>query len=99
MNLKKEFNRLSGLFGDSVDKVQNFTDDFGEKLRDETDALTRRARRGYMQGRDSLISTEELMARHLKENSTLYLIAGMTLLGLFILRMWTSYRMPMRREW
>ena len=101
MNLKKEFNRLSGMFGDRYSDMQETNDDYRHRMRKEAGALADRARRGLEQSRDTLMSAEEMIERHMRQNSMMYLIAGLLLLvGFALLRTTaTQYRSMPESEW
>jgi hypothetical protein len=80
MNLKNEFNRLTGLFDNGKGRFHNMTDD----LRGEASCLGRRAQRGFMQGRNRLSSIEEMATRTMRERPQFFVIAGLCLLALII---------------
>ncbi len=99
MKLRKEFNRLSGLFGDGVEKVHCVTDHFGDRVQDETATMLRRARRGLRKQRGTFVSAEELIEQHLQDNAAYYVLAGLLLVGLFIYRAMSSAENAPHRDW
>ncbi len=80
MNLKNEFNRLTGLFDHGKDRWHSMADD----LRGEASCLGRRAQRGFMQSRDRLGSIEEMATRTMRERPQFFILAGLCLLALII---------------
>jgi hypothetical protein len=100
MNLKKEFNRLSDYFTSGTDKMGTMTEEMSEKMRSHASHLSERAREGLRQSKDSLMSTEDMLVEHMRQNSMLYIITGL-LLVLAIVAKLTHYtaRRPMREEW
>ena|SRR5437764_850202 len=100
MNLKKEFNRLSDYFSGSMNHMQTTTEDLGSKMRDRASYYGERTRDGLRSSKDSLMSMEDMMMRHVRENPLLYILTGLLLVGAIIAKMtlYTEHR-PMRPEW
>ncbi|MEA3186705.1 MAG: hypothetical protein QOD99_535 [Chthoniobacter sp.] len=97
MNLKNEFNRLSGYFGNGMEKMHEVGDGFGERLRDRAECVAKGARRQLSRG--AFEDAEEMLESHLREHSTLYVVVGLALLGLIVARIMSYSRPPLRREW
>lgn len=100
MNLKNEFNRLSGYFSDSMEKVHTATSDVSGKMRSQASDVSDKALMTLRQGTDTLVSAEETLINHIRGNSRLYLITGLLLLAAIIARSMLSEQPPMRRtQW
>lgn len=100
MNLKNEFNRLSGYFSEGVEKVQTATCDVGEKVRTHASDVTGRARATMREGTGTLFSAEETLISHIRQNPMLYIFSGLLLVGALIAKTMLSERTPPRRlQW
>src|SRR5437867_3123739 len=100
MNLKKEFNRLSGYFASGTGRMGTMTEEMGERMRSQASHLGERTREGLRHGKESLMSTEEMLAEHMRQNSLLYIVTGLLLVAAIVAKL-TFYtdRRPMREEW
>lgn len=99
MNLKKEFNRLSGLFGDSMESLHSIADEVGGRVYEESGQLAKRARKTLRRDRGMLEGAEEMFEQHMKQNSTIYVFLALALLGVIIARMVSYSSPPAEREW
>ena len=99
MHMKKEqlFNRVSGMVDDGVSRLHSVADDLEEKFRDNRDDLTRRARKSWSYGKDKLATAEETMMSTVKEHPYMFLLAGLSILGLIIAKLMFDQRE--REEW
>ena len=82
MNLKKEFNRLTGMFDDSRDKWSDMADD----LRYEARHMAKRARKSLSHGKDRLASTEEMVTRAMRERPQFFVVAVICLLAMIVVK-------------
>lgn len=80
MNLRKEFNRLTGMFDDGRDKWSDVTDD----LRYEARHLAKKARKSWAHGKDRLAETEEVVTRAMKERPQYFIVAVICLLAVIV---------------
>jgi hypothetical protein len=99
MNLKREFNRLSGLFGNGVEALHGARDDVAGLVRGEAKSWMKCAQRG-LRHRSSAMSIEEMLMRHVRGNAALYLIAGIAIAAVLVARMMTAERpRALHEEW
>lgn len=80
MNLKNEFNRLAGMFGQGVERAHDAADD----LRGGARAVGRRAQDGLRHGTDHLMSVEGAVMRVVRDRPQFLLIAVVCLLALIV---------------
>lgn len=80
MNLKKEFNRLTGMFDHSMDRVHDLADDF----RHEARHMSRRAQKSLHHGKDRLSSMENTVVEAMREKPQFFVLAAICLLTLII---------------
>ena len=77
----KTFNRLSGFFEQELEKVDHLKDKLGESAA----SIAHEARERLKHGGDSLAAAEETALRALREYQAMFLIAGVSALGLIII--------------
>ena len=82
--MKKEeiVNRLTGLFDQGLDRMHEAKDEVEEHFRTGTKAVTERARTGWSEGRGRFFATEQRLAETVKQHPTVFLLAGLGVLGL-----------------
>jgi hypothetical protein len=80
MNLKDEFNRLTGMFDHSVNRMNGMADE----IRGEARTAARKAQRRLSEGRERLASLEEMAMETVRQRPQLFVILGICLLGLII---------------
>jgi hypothetical protein len=80
MNLKNEFNRLTGMFDHHETRMQGIADE----IRGEVRTAARRAQRRLSEGRERLVSLEEMAMQTMRQRPQLFMILGICLLGLII---------------
>ena len=87
--MKKEeiVNRLSGLFDQGRERMHEVRDDMEERFRTGAEAVTARAREGWSDGRERFLDAEQRMVRTVRENQTVFLLAGLSLLGLVLAKL------------
>jgi hypothetical protein len=83
MNLKHEFNRISHLFHNGVENSRQAATDFTEQQAKRA----RHVRRQVDAGARSLVSAEEAMVRHVRENPALYLVGAAIIIGALIAKL------------
>lgn len=100
MNLRKDriFNRVTGLFDDGVSRVQDAADDLQHRLRKDGRKVARKARRGYSDGRDRVLSAEETVAQAVRENPSLFAVVALVLIGIIVGRILISKQSTMPEE-
>ena len=79
MSLKHEFNRITHLFDGGLEKAVG-KQACGTQIR-------RRVRERMDTGRRNVMSVEEAVVRHIRENPALYLIGAALLIGVLIARL------------
>jgi hypothetical protein len=87
MNLKNEFNRIGHLFNGGLAKAQHEAGHWAEKGTKEANALSRRVRDRVDTGTRELVSMEESIVRHVRENPALYLCAAALLMGALVAKL------------
>jgi hypothetical protein len=85
MNLRNEFNRIGHLFNDGVEKTQRVTEDWKEEGAKRATDAARRVR-DQVDVRN-LVSAEEKIVQHVRENPALYLMAAALLIGALIAKL------------
>jgi len=89
MNLKHEFNRIGHLVNDGVEKTSRATGTWmdtraagmAKQVRNQVDAQTR-----------SLVTVEEKIVRHVRENPRLYLVGIALVIGALIAKLFMESR-------
>ena len=82
MNIRHEFNRIGHLFTNGVEKTQKTAAEWVDERARQTNGMARRMRERV--DLHKLVTTEDRIVRHLRENSTLYLVGAAVLLGALI---------------
>ena len=85
MNLKHEFNRIGHLFNDGVEKTHKVTEDWVDKQSRQAAGAARRVRDQV--DMRSLVSAEERIVRHVRENPALYLMGAALVIGALIAKL------------
>jgi hypothetical protein len=80
MNLKNEFNRLTGIFDQGADKMHDLTDD----LRGEARVIARRAQDGLAMGKDRLTEMEQMVVSTMRQRPGFFLAIGLCFVGLIV---------------
>ena len=82
--MKKEeiVNRLTGLFDQGLDRIQEARGEVEEHFRTGTKAVTKRAKTGWNEGKGRFLATEQRLAGTLKQHPTVFILAGLGVLGL-----------------
>jgi hypothetical protein len=80
MSLRHEFNRIAHLFDGGLEKAEKQAGPY-------TAGLSRRMREQVDTGRRSVITAEEAIVRHVRENPALYVLAAALLIGVLIARL------------
>jgi hypothetical protein len=94
MSLKHEFNRLSHLFGDGVEKTEKQAAQWLDQGNRQAAELKHRMRHQIDTGRRGVLSVEESFVRHMRENPALYIIGAALLIGALIARLVLDVRRP-----
>lgn len=87
MNLKKEFNRIGHLFNGGVEKTQHEAGQWVGKGAKQADKMSRQIRERAGTRRRQIITFEEALVKHVRENPALYVFAAALLLGVLIARL------------
>jgi len=80
MSLRHEFNRIAHLFDDGLEKAE-------KEAGKGTAELTRRVREHVDTGRRNVITAEEAIVKHVRENQALYALGAAVLIGVLIARL------------
>ena len=83
MNLRNEFSRLSHLFHNGVETTRHTADEWSGKPA----AAARQMRQRVDAGTRSLVTAEEAMVRHVRQNPALYLIGTALIIGPLIAKL------------
>ena len=76
---KNIMNRLSGLFEEGMDRVQDIAGDVQHKMREEASVLARRSRSGLRQAKDRAMVAEEKVVGSFKAHPTVFVLAAVGL--------------------
>jgi sensor c-di-GMP phosphodiesterase-like protein len=87
MNLRNEFNRVGHIFHNGKGKTQQVTEDWAEKQSRQATATARRVREQIDTGTRSLVTAEEAIVHHVRENPALYLIGTALVIGVLIAKL------------
>ncbi len=68
--------RLRDVYEDGIDRVQRTTEEFESRMREEIDALGRRARDTAQRGKDRTIQIGEDLAGQARENPAVAILAA-----------------------
>ena len=82
MNLKNEFNRIGHLLNDGVEKTQKAA---GAWVDEQANGMARRVR-DHVDLR-KVVTTEERIVRHVRENPALYLLGTALVIGALIAKL------------
>lgn len=80
MSLRHEFNRIAHLLDGGLEKAE-------ERAGKGTAELTRRVREQVDTGRRTVITAEEALVRHMRENPAIYVLGAALLIGVLIARL------------
>jgi hypothetical protein len=86
MNLKREFNRIEHLLDSSLEKTRKETGHWVDESVKRANQAARRARHTADAGASAAVDYERAIARHARNNSTLYLVGGVLLIGLILVK-------------
>lgn len=96
MNLKREFNRIGHLFHNGVDTTQKATEDWAEEKSRQAAGAARQLRRQVDSGTRTLVTAEESIVRHVRENPALYLMCAALVVGVLIAKLIMESRQARR---
>lgn len=87
--MKKEeiVNRLSGLFDQGLGKMQDVGKGMDEKFRAGTKIIVEGAEKTWNEGRDQVLNTERRLVGTVKQYPSVFILAGLSLMGLFFAKM------------
>lgn len=95
MNIKREFNRIGHLFNDGVEKTQHETRQRLDQGVRRANEAARRLRTQVDTGTRSMVTIEEAIVRHMRENPALYIMGAALLIGALVVRVvLEARRMP-----
>jgi len=80
MSIRHEFNRIAHLFDGGLENAE-------KQAGKGTAELTRRVREHVDTGRRNVITAEEAIVRHVRENPVLYVLGAAVLIGVLIARL------------
>lgn len=83
-NKDKVFHRIGDLVDESVERIQDVADDLEDRVRAQAGVVSRRARAGWREGKDRMVTAEEQLVRTVKAHPVPFILAAMGLLGLVI---------------
>jgi hypothetical protein len=85
MNLRNEFNRIGHIFTDGVEKTHKAAGALADEGAKRANGLARRVQdRADVR---ALVTTEERIVRHVRENPALYLMGAALLIGALIAKL------------
>ena len=87
MNLRNEFNRIGHLFNGGVAKTQHEAGQLVDKGAKRANQLARTARKRMDTGTRNIVSVEESLVQHVRENPALYAFAVAVLIGALIAKL------------
>jgi hypothetical protein len=87
MNLRNEFNRIGHLLHNGKDKTQRATEDWAGQQSRHAAETARRLRHQMDTGTRTLVTAEEAIVRHVRENPALYLIGTALVIGALIAKL------------
>lgn len=104
MNLRKNnlINRFSDILEESRGRVQDAAGDLSDRLRRDGKKLAKQARRGYVDGKDRVLTAEENVVRKVRENPAVFGLIALVILGLVIGKLFLSSSREttlMEEEW
>lgn len=85
MNLRHEFNRIGHLFDDGIEKTQKAAGDWVDKPAKQAGRMARRVRDQV--DMRSLVTVEERIVRHVRENPALYLMGAALVIGALLAKL------------
>ncbi len=87
MNLRHEFNRIGHLFNGGVEKTKHEAGHWADQGAKRANELSRRVRDQVDTGTRNVVSAEEAIVRHVRENPALYAFAAALLIGALIAKL------------
>ena len=87
MSLKHEFNRIGHLFNGGVEKTQKHAAHWADEGTKKANDLSRRVRDRVDTGTRNIVSVEESIVRHVRENPALYAFGAALLIGALVARL------------
>lgn len=87
MSLKHEFNRIGHLFNGGLEKTQHTAGHWADQGTKRANELSRRARGRVDAGTRSILTVEEAVVRHARENPALYAFGAALLIGALIAKL------------
>ncbi len=87
MNIRHEFNRIGHLFNGGLEKTKHEAGHWADKGTKQANELSRRVRDQVDSGKRSVISVEESIVQHMRENPALYVFAAALLIGALIAKL------------
>jgi len=96
MNLRHEFNRVGHLFNGGLEKTKEEAGHWADKGTKKADELSRRVRDKVDTGTRSVVSLEESIVQHMRENPALYVFAAALLIGALVAKLVLESRQTSR---
>ncbi len=87
MNLRHEFNRIGHLFNGGLEKTKEEAGHWADKGTRQANELTRRVRDRVDTGTRNIMSVEESIVQHVRENPALYVFAAALLIGALVAKL------------
>jgi hypothetical protein len=87
MNLRNEFNRIGHLFSGDVKETQQRAGHWVDKGTKRAKKLSRHVRDRVDTGTRGVVTVEESLVRHVRENPALYVFAAALLIGALIAKL------------
>jgi hypothetical protein len=98
MNLKREFNRIEHLLNDGIEKTRKEAGHWVDEGSRRAQDVAHRARTQVDAGARSAVDYEEAVVRHMRTNSTLYVLGGALLIGLLVAKIVREIRQSRELE-
>ena len=96
MNLRHEYNRIGHLLNGGLEKTKEEAGHWADKGTKQANELTRRVRDQVDTGTRNIVSVEESIVQHMRENPALYLFAAALLIGTLIAKLVLESRQTAR---
>jgi hypothetical protein len=96
MSLKHEFNRIGHLFDGGVEKAGKQAGHFAQQGARRATEFSRRMRQQADTGARNVVTLEESIVGHMRENPALYILGASLLIGLLVARLILETRQTSR---
>ena len=92
MSLKHEFNRIGNLLNGGVTKTQHQAGHWADKGARQAQEISRRVRHRVESGTGGVVSVEEAIVQHVRENPAVYIFGVALVIGALIAKLFLETR-------